>query len=186
MEILIRNQNKAVLFSFMLGLFVGILYDLFKLLRKLVLPQNSPKKHRGENNASVDGQAHKAVKKQSKMLEKVTVALFDLSFCALLCPIFCIFTYITLNGQFRWFIFAAAFLGALTYKITLGRAVGRLIDLFSYVLFRFRRFLFDKIKIPLVRLSGKIKKSRNTRRKKRQEKTEKRKRKVVFSYGKRE
>ncbi|MBO5379970.1 MAG: spore cortex biosynthesis protein YabQ [Clostridia bacterium] len=165
---------------------MGILYDLFKLLRKLVLPQNSLVSSRQAKDASISFEAKKTVKKPSKILETVTVALFDLSFCALLCPIFCIFTYITLNGRFRWFIFAAAFLGALTYKITLGRAVGRLIDLFSYVLFRFRRFLFDKIKIPLVRLSGKIKKSRNTRRKKRQEKAEKERRKVVFSYGKRE
>lgn len=186
MEILIRNQNKAVLFSLMLGLFVGILYDLFKLIRKLILPQNSLVSSRQAKDASVSFEAKKTVKKPSKILEKVTVAILDLSFCALLCPIFCVFTYITLNGRFRWFIFAAAFLGALTYKITLGRAVGRLIDLFSYAFFRFRRFLFDKIKIPLVRLSGKIKKSRNTRRKKRQEKAEKRKRMVVFSYGKSE
>ncbi len=186
MEILIRNQNKAVLFSFILGLFVGILYDLFKLIRKLLLPQSSLVSSRQAKDASISFEAKKTVKIPSKILEKVTVALFDLSFCALLCPIFCVFTYITLNGRFRWFIFAAAFLGALTYKITLGRAVGKGIDLFSYAFFRFRRFLFDKIKIPLVRLSGKIKKSRNTRRKKRQEKTEKRKRKVVFSYGKSE
>ena len=186
MEILIRNQNKAVILSFVLGLFVGIIYDAFKLIRKLLLPQISPQKRREENNASTDGQVVKTVKKQSKILEALSVAIFDLSFCALLCPIFCVFSYITVNGRFRWFIFAAAFLGATIYKITLGRLVGKGIDLFSYAIFRFRSFLFDKIKIPLKTLSDKIKNSKAARRKKRQEKAEKERRKVVFSYGKSE
>ncbi|MBQ4108894.1 MAG: spore cortex biosynthesis protein YabQ [Clostridia bacterium] len=186
MEILIRNQNKAVLLSFVLGLFVGIIYDAFKLIRKLLLMQNSPKKRRGENNGSTDGQVRKTVKKRSKILEALAVAIFDFSFCALLCPIFCVFSYITVNGRFRWFIFAAAFLGATIYKITLGRLVGKGIDLFSYAFFRFRRFLFDKIKIPLKTLSDKIKNKKASRRKKRQEKAEKERRKVVFSYGKSE
>ena len=183
MEILVRNQNRAVFLSVLLGLIIGVIYDAFKLVRKLVIPQKTPKRLFNKGNRYIYAQDDKTPKKSLIIRDLVVVALFDLSFCLLLCPIFCVFTYITVNGRFRWFIFAAAFFGALLYKGTLGRPVGAIIDCLSYYIYRFRRFIFDKIKGPLKKLSGKIKSKRNLKRKNREEKNRKKKRTVVFSYG---
>ena len=171
--------------SLIFGVFVGILYDIFKLARLVVLPQNNlnsrlMKKRRGRT----EQKAEKAPKNTSKIAETIVVATIDLSFCLLLCPIFCVFTYITVNGRFRWFIFVGAFIGALTYKITLGRPLGVVICHFSYLIFRFRGFAFNKLKIPLKKLSDKIKLGREAKRRKREENAQSKRRKVVFSYGK--
>lgn len=184
MEILIRNQNKAVLLSILLGLFIGLVYDVFKMARKLLIPQTSVKGLFKKREAGVIEKSDKTIKNSLKIRDLVVVALFDLAYGLLLCPVFCIFTYITINGQFRWFIFAAAFLGALMYKITLGRLVGVAIDSVSYAAFCLRRLIFDKIKIPLKKLSTKIISKRALKRQKREEIKQKNARRVVFSYGK--
>ena len=177
MEILIRNQNKAVVLSLVLGVFVGVLYDFFKLFREILLPRE----------ICYIKNAKKDETKRTKLqnfVKKSVVAIFDLSFFAVLSPIFCVFTYITVNGRFRWFIFAAAFLGAVLYKISLGRPVGIVILNLSSALYKLRHFAFEKIKIPLSKLSGKIKSYKVAKRKKREEILKKKQRKVVFSYGK--
>lgn len=184
MEILIGNQNKSFFLSILLGLFIGIIYDCLKLIRNLLIPQKSLKKHLKKLKGNISTQSYKMTKNVPKISEKVIVMMFDLLFCFLISPIFCIFTYITLNGHFRWFIFAAAFLGAIIYKGTFGRLFGIVIDYISYFFHFLCRHALNKIKIPLEKISGNIKRKRETKRKKREEEKDKNKRTVLFSYGK--
>ena len=177
MEILIRDQNKAVLLSLVLGVFVGILYDAFKLFREIIFPRELC-------NVKIANESEKRSQKLKNFAQKAVIIIFDLIYCLILCPIFCVFSYITVNGRFRWFIFAAAFLGALLYKISLGRPIGIIISHLSSALYKLRHFIFRKIKLPLEKLSGKIKTYKTKKRKKREEILKKKQRTVVFSYGK--
>jgi hypothetical protein len=183
MEILIRNQNKAVFLSLLLGIFVGLLYDVFKLIRKVAIPNGSKPVLFNKKRENDVLKTNEMENKSLKIRDFVVVLLFDLLYSFLLCPIFCVFTFITVNGQFRWFIFASALFGALLYKGTIGYIIGKAIDLISYAVFRFRRIIFDKMKTPLVKLSTKIKSKRVLKRQKREEIKRKQARKVVFSYG---
>lgn len=189
MEISIYNQLTTVLFSIVLGAFCGILYDIVKIFRNVLVQNYSEKfkiKHLNKTFKGINNPLLNRISKKSKIYSYITIMLFDILYFILLTPIFCIFTYIMNDGIVRWYIFVFSLLGFTGYKISIGRLFGAIIDYFSFYLRILIIYLVKFIKIPLKKLN--LKQKINTLKGKFKRKNIKNlnesKREVLIQFGK--
>lgn len=189
MEISIYNQLTTVLFSIVLGAFCGILYDIVKIFRNVLVQNYSEKfkiKHLNKTFKGINNPLLNRISKKSKIYSYITIMLFDILYFILLTPIFCIFTYIMNDGIVRWYIFVFSLLGFTGYKISIGRLFGAIIDYFSFYLRILIIYLVKFIKIPFKRLNlrAKIDIIKAKAKNKNKTKAEVGKRELIIQFGK--
>lgn len=189
MEISIYNQLLTVLFSVVLGAFCGILYDLVKIFRKILVPEYNKKLINKQSKKQYKGISNPIFKRKSKkykIYSYIITMLFDIFYFIILTPAFCIFTYIMNNGIVRWYIFVFSLIGFVLYKVSIGRISGSIIDCFSFQLRILILYLIKFIKIPLKKLN--LKQKINTLKGKFERKNIKNlnesKREVLIQFGK--
>lgn len=189
MEISIYNQLLTVIFSVVLGAFCGILYDLVKIFRKILVKEYNKKLINKQSKKQYKGISNPIFKRKSKkykIYSYIITMLFDIFYFIILTPVFCIFTYIMNNGIVRWYIFVFSLIGFVLYKVSIGRISGSIIDSFSFQLRILILYLIKFIKIPLKKLN--LKQKINTLKGKFKRKNIKNlnesKREVLIQFGK--
>lgn len=112
MEICIEKQLINIVYSVILGLIFGGIYDIIRITQVLC---------RVVSYSGAKGSGYCVMKKgkPAAVVFAVTDSLFMLSVCV----IFSLFTYAADNGHFRMFMLVAALCGFVLYYNTLGRLV---------------------------------------------------------------
>lgn len=108
MEFFIEKQLLNIVYSVILGLIFGGLYDIIRIIYVLC------------GIASYRGQT---AQMKSGKLPFVLFALFDFSYALCVTVLYSIFDYWTENGRFRFFILISVAVGFFIYYNTIGRAV---------------------------------------------------------------
>ncbi len=128
----VSQERLAIilLYSFVVGFFLGIVYDFFRIRRL---------------SFRVDGRLFEKNKERSfrkeKNFEHVIIFFEDVLFALISSVVVCIFIFYMNSGRFRGITLVGAFLGFLLYYKT----VGRLVMLFSGIIIGFIKFLIRKI-----------------------------------------
>ena len=108
MDVLLNNQTVAVIYSFLLGTALSVLFQLYSELMRIL-----------------------GIKKKCKVfgtkLRHVPLIISDFMFFVLVTPICLIVAYGINNGIVRWYLLLSALLGAYAYKITVGALVGKVV-----------------------------------------------------------
>ena len=99
MHLSVYEQGEIFRFAFLFGLLLGVLYDLFRLLRAMGFDSRS------------------------------AVFFQDVAFMACSAVLCFMFAQTTVHGRFRMFIMAGHLLGFAAYRVTLGIVTGRVYSL---------------------------------------------------------
>ncbi len=188
MEISLYNQLLTVLFSFVLGIPCGLLYDLFKVIRCALMPSYTEKfisKHINKEYKRIENPI-KEKKSSSKIPLYIFIGILDVLYFIFLIPVFCIFTYIMNDGILRWYIFFFSLLGFVVYKITIGRINAVIIDYMSFYLRVLLKYLIFFVKMPINKLKEKQNEIKIKLKKKNEKANDKKEteRNVLISFGK--
>ena len=119
--------------------------------------------------------------KRKAFLNKVIEFVLDIVYFIIITPMMAIFLFGYNNGQVRWYIFVATFLGFYIFKLIFGKILNFIIEyviFYLLLLFRFIKFIILKPAKRTVKiLKGKIKHKKH-------KKEEQQNRVVLYSYGK--
>lgn len=188
MEVYISKQLLCLLYSIILGVFAGLIYDSLKLIRaiannKLTIPKLKNrlynKKHPFINNILEP--------KSSVKLYKIKMFFWDLLFFIILIPITAIFTYATSDGIVRWYIFLGMSVGFILYYLLISRLTKYLYEPIIYLLILLKQYLKLPFKLLLSKIQKRMSISKVKRRIKHENKqnnTRKEKRQELISMGK--
>ena len=148
MEISIKYQLLTMLYSSILGLFIGLIYDVFKIVRKLINGEISNKtKNKLEKikfpliNVQFKGE-------NLKIKEKTVYFIVDILFFVVVTPVMQIFIYTFSSGIVRWYIFLGVFIGFMIYYVSVSRII---IIMYEYIAFFIKvllSYLIYFIKLP--------------------------------------
>ncbi len=127
MYVSMSSLSLVLLYSLLLGVFLGATYDVIRLSRIAVgvKYENSSKKPFDFSSLRIVGKyiKHKEKKTKKHSFLSFFVCIGDILFFVFFGVCISIFTYHFNSGEFRFFILFGAFLGFLFYYLTLGRLV---------------------------------------------------------------
>ncbi len=193
MEISIKYQLITALLSVFIGVFIGLIYDAFKIFRILSGLEFSSKLQKRIETIKLPIIKGLKIKntKFSKIKRKILYVLWDLLFFVVITPIMQVFIYATSSGVVRWYIILGAFLGFIIYYFTVSKIVSIVYEytllvlkiIFSYITY-FIRLPFNKLilvlKIKLKKHKEKLANKKTSKKKK----TNTGMRQKIVSYGK--
>lgn len=133
MELYIEKQLQTVLYSFILGLIFGGLYDIIRMIHILC------------GIASYDGKSCDIMKRGK--IPFVLFFVFDTVYALAVTAIFSVFQYWQMNGRFRLFVLLSAVVGFVVWYRTAGRVVMAL----SEAVVRFIKSVFLRFVVLPVR-----------------------------------
>lgn len=108
MEIYIEKQLSVILYSLILGLIFGGLYDIMRIIHILC--------------GIATYQAHRTTMKRGR-LPFILFFILDIAYMLTLTVCFSVFQYWQMNGRFCWFVLLSTLIGAALWHKTAGRAV---------------------------------------------------------------
>lgn len=155
MYITTLSLAKMTFYAFLLGAFLGVIYDVVRITRVTVGVRYGGFAERStdklyEINYPLIGKQEKAEKgKLGSKMTAVFVFFGDLFFFSACGAVFCIFLYYTDSGMFRWQALAAAVLGFLVYYKTVGTLVISFAEFICFFVKIFVRILLKSIEIPI-------------------------------------
>lgn len=126
MEIFIQKQLINIVYSLIIGLIFGGLYDIIRIV------------HIFCGIASYSGERHKM---KEGAVPFVLFFLLDAVYMLTVTVLFSIFIYAFESGNYRWYLLAGVIFGMLLYFLT----VGRLMMFFAESIVRFLRMIFRLI-----------------------------------------
>lgn len=191
MEISIRYQLLTTLYSSILGVFIGLIYDYFKTFRKFILGEISLKLQDSIKKINFPLIKLSFNNNKVKLKHKITYFIVDLLFFVSIIPIMQIFVYAFSNGIVRWYIFFGVIIGFICYYFTLSKIILFVYEIcaviikifFKYFLF-FVEFPMKKIKVfvlkKYINLKNKIKKENE------KSKIDKTNQDILFQTGKKQ
>ncbi len=163
MDISLSNQLLGFVYSLVIGIFLGTIYDVFRIVRIFLgmgyrdksagkyddirLPfigsRNERNIRRKKNENGQSEPSGKKFIKFSELFKDIAVFFQDILYFLIAAPIFIIFIYHANNGEIRWFLGLGAFAGFMLYYFTIGHLVMLVSELiifiirtiFSYILF---------------------------------------------------
>lgn len=108
MEIYIEKQLSVILYSLILGLIFGGLYDIIRIVHILC--------------GIATYQPHRTTMKCGR-LPFILFFILDIAYMLTVTVCFSVFQYWQMNGRFRWFVLLSTLIGAALWHKTAGRAV---------------------------------------------------------------
>lgn len=190
MEISIFDQLMAILYSLLLGAFIGNIYNAFKMIRVFIFGGMSEKlKNKLYNHCFplIKKIPQPKNKNLSKRIELVFLIVWDILFFIVITPIIQIFTYVTSFGVVRYYIFIGMALGFIIYYFTIGKLFKAIYEHLFFAL----AILFEYVKYPFKRLILALKKKILNAKEKAKEKRELKAKKIpsknrtnLFEIGK--
>lgn len=186
MEISIYEQLLSNFYAVILGFFSWGIYELIKLVKMLFCWEYSEK-----FKEKMSKREFKKIKnplniknKAGKNISFVITFFFDIVYFLILSIIFPIFTYITNEGIFRWYIFAFAGVGFVIPKITIGRLLNFVLEHINYYSKVLILLIVTPIYNKIINKMKKIKAKRQEKAKEKEKKEREKERKMLISYGK--
>ena len=141
-----KTQLFIILYSFLLGVGIGVVYSLFDTIYIMFCPYIVSKE-------SFDGKIQEGLKNKIK-ISKIFQFSIDFFFSVVYTVITVIFIFCANKGRFRFFMLAFAAVGFVFYKLT----VGRIVSFCMRALFKYIHRILKKIFIlPLCRLLKTVK-----------------------------
>ena len=132
---------EILLYSFLLGIFLGAVYDWFRIRRRLFSIKSAKKNESKEHTI-----------KRIDLIEDIIIFFEDVLYGIICSVVVCIFLFYINHGRFRFISLLGEGIGFLVYYKT----VGRLVLFCSEKIVRFIRFLIGKIfkltVVPIIRL----------------------------------
>ncbi len=151
MEVLLSSQISALLFAFLFGVAVGILYDLYRVLLvlfSLLTPKAAP-----SMPESLPLLPQKWLLRRSGRMgiraRAVLLFLCDTLFAMLAGGLFCVFLYAENDGIFRLYLLLGAVLTFSLYLLTVGKIVFRVAGFLSLYLHIFLLYLAYALTLPV-------------------------------------
>lgn len=126
MEIYLEKQLINIVYSIILGLIFGILYDIIRIIHVIC------------NIASYSGK-NRFIKREK--VPFLVFFVFDVIYMTVVTAVYSLFTYWANNGIFRLFLFIPTCVGFTLYYFT----VGKVVISFSEAVTKFLRFVFKKV-----------------------------------------
>lgn len=111
MEISQKAYIILILYSLVLGVFLGGVYDVIRIMRIALRP------------AHKEGVNSGGIRKGFELIEFLFVFVTDIIFCIISAASIIVLVYYKNSGIIRWFVLAFAALGFFTYYNTVGKAV---------------------------------------------------------------
>lgn len=136
----ITDQVVTTLFSALLGITLGALYDVIRISRAIfgiVYKNRFTEKLKLLKLPLIENPINYA-KKSGKIKESVVLFLTDVIYFLIVTFVMIIFVYHVGDGVVRWYIFAGVMSGIMLYYFTLGKIV---ISISEYITFFIRVFL---------------------------------------------
>ena len=141
-----KTQLFIILYSFLLGMGIGVVYSLFDTIYIMFYPYIVSKD--GFNGKIQEGRKNKI------KISKIFQFSIDFFFSVVYTVITVVFIFCANKGRFRFFMLAFAVVGFAVYKLT----VGRIVSFCMRALFKYIHRVLKKIFIlPLCRLSKAVK-----------------------------
>ncbi len=107
-DFIVLEQLKIMMFSLVLGCFFGLIYDIIRVFRKLLI---------------YDGKS-----KICRVVSKVVfVQLSDIVYFLILAVSFCVFLFYFNSGRFRWYLLFSLLAGFFGYDLTIGKLVRKVL-----------------------------------------------------------
>lgn len=188
MEISIKIQLLTALYSIVLGVFIGLIYDCFKIFRKFLLFEVSEKLKSFIKKIKLPLISLNFHGENLKTRHKLTYLILDILFFIVITPIMQIFVYAFSNGIVRWYIILGTFVGFIIYYFSVSKIV---LSVFEFILLIFKillSYLLFFIKLPINKckriLYRKISNFKDKMKAKEIEKTNNSNKTVVFYSGK--
>lgn len=151
MEVSRDWQVQTILFSFVLGVIIGIIYDVFYVLG-LILGVK-------EGEIRIDSlKKIIAFKKKGKKLDFVIVFVLDILFFIVITPLCAVAIYLLNKGILRWYISLGTILGFLVYKHTVSKIVIQISSVITMLIKALILKFFSKIKKNIFKFKSKNKK----------------------------
>lgn len=158
MEISIIYQLLTLIYSVILGEFIGLIYDCFKIIRKFSLGDISLKLKNKINKIKFPLINIKFDSNKIRIKHKITYFITDLLFFIFITPIMQIFIYAFSNGIVRWYIFLGVLIGFISYYFTLSKITIFIYEIFALMIKIFFLYLLLFIKFPVLKLKKMLKK----------------------------
>ena len=176
MEISISNQLITVIYSIILGIILGAIYQIFDILGVLVERNYSYKFKEKMKDKKFTPIINPILKKESrKTLKNIVLAIIDFSYFIVITPVFVVFIYENNNGVVRWYIFLFSLIGFVIFKATVGKILKIITEYISFYLEVLSFYIIYYIKKKLKMI---IKKKKTKKEKKAPKSNQ-----VIISYG---
>ena len=143
---------RLYIFALILGAFLGLLYDLFRITRVFLGMHYSRRAAKRLESIRLPLLDPRKKRKESRALG-VVIFLEDLLFCLMAAVSLILLFYGGNNGKFRVFALFCTAGGFLLYRVTLGRAVMLFSEVIAFALETFARYAVFFLLFPL-RWSG--------------------------------
>ena len=185
MHISIKSQIITTLFSIVLGILLGFIFEIFNTLKLLFGSEPSEKIKKRICKLKHFQVKRREVYKISKIHKWIIDFVFDLLFFVFITPIMQIYIYAFSNGIVRWYIILGAIIGYLLYYVTIGRIIRYVLEYIFIFLKAMLQFLMHYIILPFRKVfeffKMRFEKCYGTRKRKQSDKTASKN--IIFSYG---
>ena len=159
MQIFLADQLRVTLLSILLGLGLGALYDIVRIFRTLLgvvyVNRFTDKLKKIKLPLIINPLLRQG--KQRRIAENIMIFLTDILYFLTVTFVMIIYVYYVNSGIVRWYIFAGAIFGMLTYYVFVGKlviSVSECIAFFLKVVFLYLAFFISR---PFLLLYRKIK-----------------------------
>jgi hypothetical protein len=191
MDVSIKNQLLTILFSLILGILFGLIYDIFKIVRMFIIGQISDRTKNIFLKIKLPLIKLKFNCEKLNVKEKIVYLIFDIMFFIVITPIMQIFIYAFSNGIVRWYIFLGAFIGSMIYYATISR-INLIIYEYIFMLVKIiLTYILHFIILPFKKISRIIKEKHNYKKERRKALNKEKRlkeieenRKVLIIFGK--
>ena len=159
MQIFLADQLRVTLLSILLGLGLGALYDIVRIFRTLlgvVYVNRFTDKLKSIKLPLIKNPLLRERKKR-RIAENIMIFITDILYFLTVTFVMIIYVYYVNSGIVRWYIFAGAIFGMLTYYVFVGKlviSVSECIAFFLKVVFLYLAFFISR---PFLLLYRKIK-----------------------------
>lgn len=125
--IVISHQLWEILAAATLGIFLGLVYDGVRFIRRLLSPIGK---------------------------DIIFANIFDILYFVFAGAAYCVFLYVASNGRFRWFTALALALGFIVYRLLPGRLIKTFVYFSADLILRLLAFLLTPLRV-IKKLSAK-------------------------------
>lgn len=168
----ISEQITVLLFALLLGIFLGVMYDFFRVMRVCVgvrYGNRTLKKFWDKQLPLIGAYAVGRGKNITDKIKNAVVCMGDILFSLAAGVAVSVFIYRHCYGIVRWYVFFGALLGFIAYYFTVGRVVLTVAELIMFFVATAVRYAVYFITRPIVMIFKKMKTSLPKRKDKKTE-----------------
>lgn len=155
----ISEQISVIFFALLLGVFLGALYDLFRVTRVFIGVRYSKTliKLWDKKLPLIGVHRFGRGKNITDKIKGAVISVEDILFFVLSGCIVSVFIYRYCYGILRWYVFFGAILGFAAYYVTVGRVVLTVAEFIMFLVVTFAKYVFFFTARPIILAFSKTK-----------------------------